>query len=83
MKVILLTAIVLTVVGCGAAPDTPEVVYEKGLDDTGYLNCMVYLLTINDSCRLQRDEDIFEACMLTHHRFCLENNEELKRGGVK
>jgi hypothetical protein len=38
-------------------------------------------LSINDSCRLQTDEDIFESCMLQHHKFCLESNEELKRGG--
>jgi hypothetical protein len=67
---------------CGSA-ETPEVVYEKGLDDQGYLDCMVDLLLLNDQCRLQRDQDIFESCMLQHHAFCRDSHEELKRGGIE
>lgn len=67
---------------CGSA-ETPEVVYEKGLDEREYLDCMVQLLTINDQCRLQEDSRVFEACMLKHHDYCAESSEEFKKGGVR
>lgn len=68
---------------CGSDVRAPEVIYEKGLDDTGYLDCMVELLIIDSQCRLQRSDRLFESCMAVHHKFCLESNEELKRGGVR
>lgn len=71
------------VASCGQSVDTPEIVYEKGLDETGYLSCMTEFLLANDQCRLQKDEDIFEACFEKHHLFCIEQNEELKKGGVR
>lgn len=72
----------LLLVGCGGDVRTPDVVYEKGLDDTGYLNCMVDLLVLDSQCRLQQSDRLFESCMSVHHTFCLESHEEIKRAGV-
>jgi hypothetical protein len=73
----------LLLVGCGQAVDTPEVVYEKGLNETEYLDCMVQLLTLNTQCRLQTSDRVFEACLLEHHHYCVGSSQELKKGGVK
>jgi hypothetical protein len=69
--------------GCGSDQRFPEAVYEKGLDDTGYLECMTDLLILDSQCRLQQSDRLFESCMLVHHKFCLESHEEIKRAGVQ
>lgn len=71
----------LLLVNCGS-DERLDVVYEKGLDDTGYLNCMVDLLVLDSQCRLQQSDRLFESCMSVHHTFCLESHEEIKRAGV-
>lgn len=70
-------------IGCGSDERFPDAVYEKGLDDTGYLQCMTDLLILDSQCRLQQSDRLFESCMLVHHKFCLENHEEIKRAGVQ
>lgn len=69
--------------GCGSDERFPDAVYEKGLDDTGYLQCMTDLLILDSQCRLQQSDRLFESCMLVHHKFCLESHEEIKRAGVE
>jgi hypothetical protein len=66
---------------CGTS--TPEVVYENDLNTEKYVNCMTQLLTIDTQCRLQRDESVFEACMLVHSDYCVEQHTEFERGGVR
>lgn len=89
MRISILNRVTVTLVtsltllaSCGS-DERLDVVYEKGLDDTGYLNCMVELLVLDSQCRLQQSDRLFEACMSVHHKFCLESHEEIKRAGIQ
>lgn len=73
--------ILLALAGCGTG--TPEVIYENDLNTEKYVNCMTQLLTIDKQCRLQTDKDVFEACMLVHSDYCVEQHTEFERGGVR
>lgn len=81
-KVTGLAGLALVITGCGSA-EVPEVIYERALNSEKYLACMVEYLSINETCRFQRDERVFDACMTVHHRNCVELATEMVKGGVQ
>jgi len=70
-------------VGCGSDIEVPKVIYEKDINTQKFTDCMFEMLTMNTACRMQEDEAVFDMCLSHHHRYCLEQSEEMVRGGVE
>ena len=74
----------ITLVSCGSiAGQDREILYETGLDEPGYLQCMKEILVLDRQCRTQREDRNFEDCMSVHHDFCIDQNQDVKKAGAR